>query len=349
MSSSNSQTLSLNTVDYPFETLVSRVTSDPAKLILDPDFQRKFKWDKEGWDRSSKFIESCLMRIPLPSCYFAEIDDGRQLVIDGVQRITTICKFMNNEFALSGLQTLSHLNGKKFSDLGSEAGDLESTTIRCIILRRENPAEIIAEIFSRLNQGGVDLSDQEIRHALFPGEFNNLLSELSKFEDIKNFKQGRKGNSRRDSLEAEELVLRFFALNNDLKSYGGNLKFFLDRFMKNNRQMNTTEVDRHRAQFKSALEKCKIVFDGENELFTSLAGDRRRQGLVYFDLQMVTLSEFSKKDLKEHRKDIRVSWRDMCSSREFKKLTEGGVQRKSSVGTRNRLWMDRLKKIVGQE
>ncbi|MEL7800079.1 DUF262 domain-containing protein [Sulfitobacter pontiacus] len=346
MTSVEPKTLSLNTVDYPFETLSARVNSNPPKLVLDPDFQRKFKWDKEGWVRSSKFIESCLMRIPLPSCYFAEMDDGRQLVIDGVQRITTICRFMDDEFALTGLETLSELNGKTFSELGSAARDLESTTIRCIILRRENPAEIIAEIFSRLNQGGVDLSDQEIRHALFPGNFNDLLSELSQVEEIKNFKLGKRGNSRRDSLEGEELVLRYFAMRNDMKNYEGNLKSFLDRYMKRHQKIDKHVVDALRKDFLSALKKCKTIFDEENELFTSLSGGRRRQGLVYFDLQMTTLQNFSLKELKNVKANIRVSWAEMCSSREFKSLIEGGVQRKTSIGQRNKIWMARLNNII---
>ena len=87
------KTLNLYPIDYPFETLVSRINSDPPKLILDPEFQRKYKWDKEGWGRASKFIESCLMRIPLPSCYFAEDESGKHFVIDGVQRLTTIKLF----------------------------------------------------------------------------------------------------------------------------------------------------------------------------------------------------------------------------------------------------------------
>src|ERR1700761_7992475 len=98
-----SATLSLHTVDYPFETLSQRAKANPPKLILDPDFQRKYKWDKDGWGRASKFIESCLMRIPLPSCYFAENEEKAHLVIDGVQRITTIIRFMDDEFALEGL------------------------------------------------------------------------------------------------------------------------------------------------------------------------------------------------------------------------------------------------------
>lgn len=158
------KTLNLYPIDYPFDTLVSRIGS--KKLILDPEFQRKYKWDKDGWSRASKFIESCLMRIPLPACYFAEIQDKRFFVIDGVQRLSTIFKFFHDEFALENLTTFKELEGKKFSQLGEFQSELESTMIRCIILRKENPKELIQEIFSRLNQGAVQLSPQEIRQAL---------------------------------------------------------------------------------------------------------------------------------------------------------------------------------------
>ncbi|WP_082881030.1 DUF262 domain-containing protein [Methylomonas sp. DH-1] len=96
------KTLNLYPIDYPFETLYNRIIAEKPKLLLDPDFQRKFKWDKDGWERSSKFIESCLMRIPLPSCYFAEDEEGRHIVIDGVQRLTTIVRFFDDKFALAG-------------------------------------------------------------------------------------------------------------------------------------------------------------------------------------------------------------------------------------------------------
>ena len=151
MENSDTKVLNLYPIDYPFETLVGKVKSDPPKLILDPDFQRKYKWDKEGWERASRFIESCLMRIPLPTCYFAENEDGKHLVIDGVQRITTIKKFFADEFELEGLTTFKELEGKKFSQIGVYQNELEGTTIRCIILRKENPKHLIEEIFSRLN------------------------------------------------------------------------------------------------------------------------------------------------------------------------------------------------------
>ena len=99
--------LNLYPIDYPFESLVAREKA--GKLKLNPDFQRKYKWDKENNEKTSRFIESSLMRIPLPACYFAEDEDGTHIVIDGVQRITTIKKFFNDEFSLEGLTVFKDL------------------------------------------------------------------------------------------------------------------------------------------------------------------------------------------------------------------------------------------------
>lgn len=166
------KTLNLYPIDYPFETLVSKINSEPPTLILNSEFQQKYKWDKNGWKRASKFIESCLMRIPLPACYLLELTDKKILVIDGVQRLSTIVNFFNDEFALEGLTIFNELEGKKFSELNEKIqSELKATTIRCIIFRKENPENLIQEIFFRLNQGAVELSNQEIKFAMSKGKF----------------------------------------------------------------------------------------------------------------------------------------------------------------------------------
>ncbi len=86
--------------------------------------------------------------------------------------------------------------------------ELETTTIRCIVLRKDNPESLIREIFSRLNQGAVELSDQEIRHAIYPGELDLLLSELGANPVIDQFGLAVGSDSVRDGLEPEEQVLR---------------------------------------------------------------------------------------------------------------------------------------------
>ncbi|MBB3268783.1 hypothetical protein FHW79_006459 [Azospirillum sp. OGB3] len=340
-----SATLSLHTIDYPFETLAQRAKANPPKLILDPEFQRKYKWDKDGWGRASKFVESCLMRIPLPSCYFAENDDRAHLVIDGVQRITTIIRFMDDEFALEGMTAFPELNGKKFSELGSLAADFESTTIRCVVLRNENPRELIAEIFSRLNKGAVELSDQEIRHALFAGPFDKLLGELSQAPAIKNFKIGKNGQTKKDSREGEELVLRYFAFKETSGEYSDNLTRFLDQFMEKSMKFDENRINDLRSNFLNSLNSCHLVFS-DDDIFCDISRNRRRQGIVYYDLLMGSLGDINEDILKDKKEKIREAFSELCNSPEFRRLTAGGLQRKTSIARRNALWGKKLKEAI---
>lgn len=343
--SAENKMLSLYPIDYPFETLVSRISSTPVKLKLDPDFQRKYKWDKDGWVRSSRFIESCLMRIPLPSCYFAEDEDGKHMVIDGLQRLTTINRFFNDEFALEGLTVFKELEGKKFSELGTLKTELETTTIRCIILRKDNPKSLIREIFSRLNQGAVELTDQEIRHAIYPGELDELLAELAQIPDIARF--GLAENSEpKNGLEPEEQVLRYFAYSDDknLEGFGNSLKSFLDSYMESNSSLLPEEVEEHRNRFKNALTICNEIFG--DDAFVNPTVDRKRKGLVHYDLIMTTVGELDIDVARAKKVEIKQAYADLCSSESFKRTLSGGLHNKGAVVRRRAEWDELLQGAI---
>ncbi|WP_025590494.1 DUF262 domain-containing protein [Vibrio parahaemolyticus] len=333
-----SKTLNLYPIDYPFETLVSRITAREPKTILNPDFQRKYKWDKDGWGRASKFIESCLMRIPLPSCYFAEDDNRKQLVIDGVQRLTTITKFFNDEFALEGLTTFKELEGKKFSELGDLQAELESTTIRCIVLRKENPKKLVREIFARLNQGAVQLSNQEIRHAIYPGKLDDLLVELSSVPEIAKFGIVDSSDKEHSDREPDEQVLRFFSFSKDLElvTYNDILKDFLDDFMDKNIEISEEEIDGLRIKFNTALENCKIVF--EEDLFIDVTRERPKQGMIHYDLLMVTVGLLDSEVVRNNKEEIKRAYFQLCESSDFRRTMSGGLQKKTSILRRRNLW-----------
>ncbi len=334
------KTLNLYPIDYPFETLSARIRAHPPKLKLDPDFQRKYKWDKEGWERASRFIESCLMRIPLPACYFAEKEDGTHLVIDGVQRLTTIEKFFNDDFALEGMTAFQELEGKKFSELGAYKAELESTTIRCIILRKENPESLVQEIFSRLNQGAVKLSDQEIRHAIYPGALNDLLIDLAKTPVIANF-----GNTIKDSREGEELILRFFALQDNLEAYEGRLSRFLDTYMRSNATVSEAQIARLRKLFTTTLGVCQNVFG--NHAFMDMTKSQPRQSIVHYDLLMHSFSGISKTKATSKKREIVAAFEKLCGRTDFQRTLSGGIQNKSSILKRRELWSKLLNPILG--
>ncbi len=328
------QTLNLYPIDYPFETLVTRV--EKKKLILDPDFQRVYKWDKDGDERASRFIESCLMRIPLPACYFSEDRDKNHLVIDGVQRITTIQRFFNDEFKLEGLTVFTDLNGKKFSQLGQFRDDLENYTIRCIILRNDNPPNLVQDIFARLNEGSVVLAPQEIRHALYSGPFNDLLHELAKDKRIESFGRGKQGVKERHSQEGQEQVLRFFALKDGIDHYDDKLKPFLDKYMKKNQHRTADEIKEMRTTFLNTLDKCSKVF-GEN-LFKDMTKSRPKQSFVHYDLLMRDFAKRSDKFIEDNKQHIIESFKAFCNNAEVKRTMSGGTLLRSKLLVREKVW-----------
>lgn len=337
--------LNLYPIDYPFETLVDRVSK--GKLVLDPDFQRKYKWDRDGNERASKFIESCLMRIPLPACYFAEKDDNSQEVIDGVQRITTILNFFKDNFALEGLTIFTELEGKKFSELGDLKSELETTTIRCIVLRKDNPKELVSEIFARLNQGAVELTAQEIRHAVYPGLFDNLLIKLSQIEIIKNFKQGESGTTVKNGRESEELILRFFALNNSLEDYDNKLSKYLDKYMRSQIGISENEILDLEKLFIETLNKCITTF--ENFVFTNPNKQQPRQSVALYDLLMWSMTNENTDFLQTNKSKIVAAYKELCDTPEFNRTMAGGLQQKSSILARRNLWVEKLTQIKNNE
>lgn len=332
--------LNLYPIDYPFESLVAREKA--GKLKLNPDFQRKYKWDKENNEKTSRFIESSLMRIPLPACYFAEDEDGTHIVIDGVQRITTIKKFFNDEFPLEGLTVFKDLNGKKFSEIGNYKNELESYTIRCIILRNDNKKELIQDIFARLNQGAVSLTSQEIRHAIYPGKFDNLLSELGDNKIIKNFGIGKAGIKIKDGLENEEQVLRFFAMSGELADYDKFSKY-LDSYMDNNQNMLDDKIEELRTLFNGTLDKCAMVF--KDDVFVDTNKQKPKEAMVYYDLLMWSFQQHSNEFLIKNKEKIKDRFKELCNMDGFQRTLSGGLQNKSSILKRRKLWTEKLSDI----
>lgn len=152
---------------------------EKKEINIHPDFQRSFVWDVK---RQSRLIESILIKIPLPAFYLDATDDVRWSVVDGLQRLTTLFRYCREEsFGLVGLEFLKELNGKKFSELPKKYQVIIEDDTQLIFnnLMPGTPARAKFTIFSRVNTGGVQLSPQEIRHALNQGRITKLLKGLS--------------------------------------------------------------------------------------------------------------------------------------------------------------------------
>ena len=180
-----------------------------------PDFQRNFVWNSI---QKSKLIESLLLRIPLPIFYFAEDKEGRLTIVDGLQRLTTIKEFMNNEFSLNHLEYLDDgVKGRYYKSnpekkqLGIDAKYyrwFNMSQFAVNVIDPSSPYKVKYDIFRRINTGGKPLNNQEIRNCLSSKKLRTLLLEMSALEE---FKEATNGSVRGTRMADREIALRFIS------------------------------------------------------------------------------------------------------------------------------------------
>lgn len=237
-------------VDLSVQTLVEQWED---KMIVLPTLQREYLWDNA---KSSRLIESLLLNIPIPVVYFAETEDAKYEVIDGHQRVHSISRYLNNEFGLNSLAVLHEYKGLRFRQLPEKAQRfIKMRTLRVIIISIDSHPRMKFEIFERLNSGSIALNAQELRNAIYGGTFNNLIRELVK--DV-TFRKVIGTKTPRKRMVDEELILRFFAFEQQLDRYRPSLKTFLNDFMRSNKAMSADTVDAFRERF---LRTLRVIFE----------------------------------------------------------------------------------------
>lgn len=190
-----------------------------GELDLSPDFQRRSNlWNPA---RKSALIESLLLRIPIPSLYVAEDKAGNYTVVDGLQRICAIAHFVEvaalnkaidiklDSLRLTGLQSLTEYEMKAFAELPRPLQRrIKETELTLHIIRASTPDAVKFNIFSRINQGGLPLTAQEIRNAVYRGEWRPRVRRLAESDQ---FRVATDQKIRGERMEDIELVLRFVA------------------------------------------------------------------------------------------------------------------------------------------
>lgn len=143
------------------------------RYVMNPDFQRDFLWTEK---QQSRLIESIIMRVPLPVLYLAEDKEGRMIVVDGLQRLSTFKRFVDNELKLK-LPDRDGLNGKHFKDLAPKLQNrIEDCNLILYIIDERAPEQARLDIFERVNSG-VPLTRQQMRNSLYTGEATRFLSQ----------------------------------------------------------------------------------------------------------------------------------------------------------------------------
>lgn len=185
---------------------VKRMVEETKELVLAPPFQRGKVWKTE---QKRELIESLLMGIPIPVIYVFEDEQGIKQMVDGRQRISTIIDFMNGKFALDKLGLLPEFNGACFSDLPPlYRSKLERYQLLVYVIEPPTPERVKYDIFDRVNRGGTQLNNQEMRNALYCGPATELLNQLKKFPS---FLHATGGSIQPKRMRDQYVVLRFLA------------------------------------------------------------------------------------------------------------------------------------------
>ncbi|WP_349426572.1 DUF262 domain-containing protein [Microbacterium sp. LWS13-1.2] len=323
-------------VTQPYDLGVRSIREDirGGRISLNIAYQRKYVWDS---GKASRLIESLLLNVPIPVCYFAEDDDGVYEVIDGLQRLTTIRKFLDNEFALTGASVLSELNGMKFDDLEPrDQRRLEGRTIRCIVITADSHPDIKFDVFERLNTGAASLTAQELRNSVYRGPFNDSLKDLAKktyFTDLLgSFTNRRMGH--------EELLLRYFALVEGISTYKPPLRQLLNEKMRTHRKSPLTPEDEE--QFKTV---CTTVSDVFGDRPFTTPGSQNPVNKALFDAVMVTVTFCDLHELQLKKDAARDALADLSKDESFQISIGRATADRSRVLYRVTAFASRLQKL----
>ena len=240
--------------DLSFRELIMMYDDDE---LIKPELQRKYVWSKE---EASKFIDSLLLGLPVPSIFLAKIGD-QKLIIDGYQRLMTVYDYVKGTF--SGNNSIFKLTnssaihqrwrGKAFMQLPKdEQRRIQSTTIHAIIFEQKHPANDsgMYKIFERINTSGRNLKPQEIRNCVYHGKLNTALMQVNNYPSWRSL-WGPTCDTRMTDIE---FILRFMTMNslvlNGSDSKQISLKKELNLFMATNAEAETEKIEAYISEFK---------------------------------------------------------------------------------------------------
>lgn len=363
--------ISINTRTFTMDGCLRRLTQ--GTIILNPGFQRQEVWTI---DKKSRLIESLMLRIPIPMFYVSSDENGTLTMVDGLQRFSTIRDFIlgkkylstrdekdnGDGFRLQDLEFWKEYEGRTFKELPTNiVNRILETEFTFTVINPGTPEELRRNIFKRINTGGLPLSSQEIRNALYIGQATTLLNELASL-DI--FKKATDYSIKDQRMEDKELILRFVAfLVRRYSSFNKlvNIDTWLSdtmlivnalpnldsrNFKKQVNKPNATidirsiallSVDSIRESFILAMKRAKKLF-GSHAFRKSYPGKRRTPiNKSLFETWGVLLSGITEEQfdkLYELRDEMMVEYRNLINDNDFVIIISRDSMKPTSVKKR---------------
>ena len=338
--------------DYPLDELLIRDDRravqdvlrriDEGRYVMNPDFQRDFIWAE---DKQSKLIESVIMRIPLPVFYTAEDQQGRMVVVDGLQRLSTFRNFVNNRLRLR-LPDREDLNGKLFSDLPPKYQNrIEDCNLIFYIIDSRAPERARLDIFERVN-GGVPLTRQQMRNCLFMGAATSFLKHEA---NAGIFLEATGGSLNQKTMRDREFVNRFCAFQLlGLDKYHGDMDAFLADCLIHMNKMPESRLKRLSVEHRRGLANNQQLFERHAFRKHSALQDRRSViNASLWDVMSTGLSRYSEERVESHADELCSALQDLLANEEFNDSITYATNGTPRVRTRFQLTRSVFEGILG--
>ena len=325
--------------NYPIDTFLirneNRTVHDVLRrigqgsFVMDPDFQRSFVWPE---DKQSKLIESVIMRIPLPVFYLAEDKEGRMVVVDGLQRLSTFRRFVNNELRLK-LPDQPDLDKKRFRDLSAKLQNrLEDCNLILYVVDAKVPERARLDIFERVNSG-MALTRQQMRNSLYMGQATNFLKEEA---ETALFVEATGGSLNVKTMRDREFVNRFCSFRLlSLDDYRGDMDEFLALGLRKMNTLDSSALKSLSSQFRVSLTNNLQVF-GRHAFrkHTDLSASRSVINAALWDVMSTGLARYPISLVEDRADNLCMAFYGLMLDDEFNKAITLGTSQLNRVRER---------------
>lgn len=328
--------IDVQAVQTTMSTLIKRL--EHKEIDLNTQFQRASNlWSPKNM---SRLIESLLIRFPLSPFFFNESNDDLWQVVDGLQRLSTIQKFViDKEFKLTELEFLPEYNDASYNDLPRiMQRRIEEAQITYYLIKLGTPTNLKYSLFHRINTGGVTLNSQEIRHALNQGNNNGYASKfLKEITDTNLFKEVVGVPDKR--MFDKELILRYIALKSkNYTAYKSPMTTFLNDAMEDLGSLSKEKLSELKADLLNALELAKNIF-GDRAFRRPLNDNSKIKvaNRALFEVISVLFSELSKTErvsLEKNKASFLTDFEQLFEDTDFYDSITYATARKLSVTIR---------------
>jgi uncharacterized protein with ParB-like and HNH nuclease domain len=261
-------------------------------------------------------------------------DEDKWVVIDGLQRLTTLKMFVNDKsLKLSELEFLTHLENTTFDELPRNLQRrIIETQVTVYLIEKGTPSTVKFNIFKRINTGGLPLSLQEIRHALNIGKSTELLKKLADSSEFKKATAYRNFNQR---MIDREFILRFlaFAIHPYTEYKATEFDSFLSEVMTEINEMSDQDIKDLELRFIKSMTTAYDIF-GNDAFRKRSRPDAPRSPInkALFEAWSVNFSKLSSEQIQtliERKDKLKEGFIKLMNDREVEPKFETSI----SVGT----------------